>query len=84
DGNVHQVAVERVVSSDGTMQKSRLYLDGVLKYESSLSAIVAYPAAITVARLGDAEITTTSLSVNGGVYRGRLDDLTLTSKNALE
>ncbi|EMX9133734.1 hypothetical protein AAH343_000371 [Escherichia coli] len=84
DGNVHQVGVERVVSPDGTMQKSRLYLDGVLKYESSFSAIVAYPAAITLARVGDAEITTTSLSVNGGVYRCRLDDLTLTTKTALE
>ncbi|MCV5714959.1 hypothetical protein OFN39_37725, partial [Escherichia coli] len=66
------------------MQKSRLYLDGVLKYESSFSAIVAYPTTITLARVGDAEITTTSLSVNGGVYRGRLDDLTLTTKTALE
>lgn len=83
DGNLHCLSVRYVESSDGTQQKGMIYLDGVLVYEGTFVAKVAYPSsAITYNGVGSDRADAAAFA--GRFYRARMDDLTLTSKSALE
>ncbi len=83
DGNLHCLSVRYVESSDGTQQKGMVYLDGVLAYEGTFVTKVAYPStSITYNGVGSDRADTAAFA--GRFYRARMDDLTLTSKSALE
>lgn len=83
DGNLHCLSVRYVESSDGTQQKGMIYLDGTLVYEGTFVAKIAYPtAAITYNGVGSDRADAAAFA--GRFYRGRMDDLTLTSKSALQ
>ena len=81
NGGVHCLSVRYVESSDGTQQKGMIYLDGTLVYEGTFVAKIAYPAAaITYNGVGSDRADAAGFA--GRFYRARMDDLTVTTKNA--
>lgn len=83
DGNVHCLSVRYVESSDGTQQKGMIYLDGVLAYEGTFVTKIAYPSSsITYNGVGSDRADTAAFA--GRFYRARMDNLTLTTKSALQ
>lgn len=83
DGNLHCLSVRYVESSDGTQQKGMVYLDGALVYEGTFVTKIAYPSSsITYNGVGSDRADATAFA--GRFYRARMDDLTLTSKSALQ
>ncbi|PXJ22947.1 hypothetical protein DMR11_20570 [Klebsiella pneumoniae] len=78
DNALHQVAFELQLSSDGTQQQLKVYVDGVAVYTSGYAAVATtVPAAPTQKYIGTS--ASFPLAWAGNFYRARKDDLTATS-----
>ncbi|EPQ1166648.1 hypothetical protein NNV94_005729, partial [Klebsiella pneumoniae] len=78
DNALHQVAFELQLSSDGTQQQLKVYVDGVAVYTSGYAAVATtVPAAPTQKYIGTS--ASFPLSWAGKFYRCRKDDLTATT-----
>lgn len=83
NGSLHCLSLRYVESADGTQQKGMIYLDGALVYEGVFVAKTTYPAGtINLNGVGSNLADTTPFA--GRFYRARIDDLTLTTKTALQ
>ncbi|OMP91825.1 hypothetical protein BZP36_20315 [Raoultella terrigena] len=83
DNNLHQVAFELQLSSDGTQQQLKVYIDGVAVYTSGYSAVAStVPAAPTNKYIGTS--ATFPLAWAGKFYRCRKDDPTATTQTVAQ
>lgn len=83
DNALHQVAFELQLSSDGTTQQLKVYVDGVAVYTSSNGAVATtIPAAPTQRYIGTSSVF--PLAWAGNFYRCRKDDLTATTQTAAQ
>ncbi|CTQ11399.1 hypothetical protein [Klebsiella variicola] len=83
DNALHQVAFELQLSSDGTQQQLKVYVDGVAVYTSGYSAVATtVPAAPTQKYIGTS--ASFPLTWAGKFYRVRKDDLAATTLTAAE
>lgn len=83
DNNLHQVAFELQVTTDGTQQQLTVYVDGVAVYTSGYAAVATtIPAAPTNKYIGTS--ASFPLAWAGKLYRVRKDDLTATTLTAAE
>lgn len=81
DNALHQVAFELEVSSDGTQQQLKVYIDGSVVYTSGFGAVAGtIPAAPTQKYIGTS--ASFPLAWAGKLYRVRKDDLSATTLNA--
>ncbi|WP_369155899.1 hypothetical protein, partial [Klebsiella quasipneumoniae] len=83
DNALHQVAFELQLSSDGTQQQLKVYVDGVAVYMSGYAAVATtVPAAPTQKYIGTS--ASFPLAWAGKFYRVRKDDLTATTLTAAQ
>ncbi|HDF2345960.1 TPA: hypothetical protein PC573_001193 [Klebsiella variicola] len=83
DNALHQVAFELQLSSDGTQQQLKVYVDGVAVYTSGYSAVAStVPATPTQKYIGTS--APFPLAWAGKFYRTRKDDLTATTLTVAE
>lgn len=83
DNNLHQVAFELQLSTDGTQQQLTVYIDGVAAYASGYSAVpTTVPAAPTNKYIGTSAIF--PLAWAGKFYRCRKDDPTATTQTVAQ
>ncbi|EOF9218214.1 hypothetical protein MA063_005422 [Klebsiella pneumoniae] len=83
DNALHQVAFELQLSSDGTQQQLKIYVDGVAVYTSGYAAVATtVPAAPTQKYIGTS--ASFPLAWAGKFYRVRKDDLTATTLTAAQ
>lgn len=83
DNALHQVAFELQLSSDGTQQQLKVYVDGVAVYMSGYAAVATtVPAAPTQKYIGTS--ASFPLAWAGSFYRARKDDLTATTLTAAQ
>ncbi|HHT7529142.1 TPA: hypothetical protein ACT1UX_002042 [Raoultella planticola] len=83
DNNLHQVAFELQLSSDGTQQQLTVYIDGVAAYASGYAAVAStVPAAPTNKYIGTS--ASFPLAWAGKMYRVRKDDLAAATLTAAQ
>lgn len=83
DNELHQVAFELQLSSDGTKQQLTVYVDGVAVYTSGYAAVAStVPAAPTNKYIGTS--ASFPLAWAGKLYRVRKDDLTATTQTVVQ
>lgn len=83
DNSLHQVAFELQLSTDGTQQQLKVYIDGVAVYTSGYAAVAStVPAAPTNKYIGTS--ATFPLAWAGKFYRCRKDDPTATTQTVAQ
>lgn len=83
DNELHQVAFELQLSSDGTQQQLKVYVDGVSVYASGFASVASsIPGAPTEKYIGTSP--SFPLAWAGKFYRARKDDLTATTLTVSE
>ncbi|PRD12331.1 hypothetical protein, partial [Pantoea coffeiphila] len=83
DGQLHQLAVECLVSDDGTQQRVIVYLDQLNVFDSGWTAVAGtIPAAPTFRYIGTSAAFPVAWA--GQFYRYRKDDLTVSQLTAAD